>query len=108
MPVVSFFREDRLWRPILSPLVRTALIEELEQLRQAVHELAVPLSEPALSAEQLAAPHPHTAFGSVLKALVHLVAHVALHRGQMRYLEKTREERMMESWPSQRYSSRTG
>jgi uncharacterized damage-inducible protein DinB len=41
-----------------------------------------------LSAEQLAAPHPHTAFGSVLKALVHLVAHVALHRGQMSYLEK--------------------
>jgi hypothetical protein len=32
----------------LSPLVRTALVEELEQLRKAVHELAAPLSEPAL------------------------------------------------------------
>src|SRR5262245_9084180 len=35
-----------------------------------------------LSAEQLAAPHPETRFGSVFKALVHLVAHFALHRGQ--------------------------
>jgi len=145
----------------LSPLVRTALIEELEQLRDAVHELAEPLSERALwtkpllpgnsighlilhltgnlnhyvgaqlgssgyvrdrerefteesppakavllanldaavatfrrvvdnlSVQQLAAAHPHdVAFGSVLKALVHLVAHFALHRGQMSYLAR--------------------
>src|SRR5262249_8577287 len=39
-----------------------------------------------LSAEQLAAPHPETRFGSVLKALLHLVAHFALHRGQMSYI----------------------
>jgi uncharacterized damage-inducible protein DinB len=143
-----------------SPLVRTALIEELEQLRDAVHELAEPLSErelwskpvepgnsvghlilhltgnlnhyvgaqlggtgyvrdrereftegqpPAkaallanldaavttfgrvvesLSAQQLAAPHPHAASGSVLKALVHVVAHFALHRGQMSYVAR--------------------
>ena len=139
-------------------LVRAALIEELEQLRDAVHEVAEPLSEPDLwskpvepgnsighlvlhltgnlnhfvgaqlggtgyvrqrereftesqppakrdllagldaavltfrrvvgnlSAEQLAAPHPHAAFGSVLKALVHVVAHFAIHRGQMSYI----------------------
>lgn len=144
----------------LGPLVRTALIEELEQLRNAVHELAEPLSErelwrkpvepgnsvghlilhltgnlnhyvgaqlggtgyvrdrereftqeqhPAkpvllasldaavatfhrvvegLSAEQLAAPYPHGASGSVLKTLVHTVAHFALHRGQMSYLAR--------------------
>ena len=144
----------------LTPLVRTALIEELEQLRDAVRELVEPLSEGALwnkpvqpgnsighlilhltgnlnhfvgaqlggtgyvrdrerefteerppakavlltnldaavatfrrvvgglSAEQLAAAHPHTAFGSVIKALVHLVAHFALHRGQMSYLAR--------------------
>jgi uncharacterized damage-inducible protein DinB len=41
-----------------------------------------------LSAEQLAAPHPETRFGPVLKALVHLVSHFALHRGQMSYLAR--------------------
>jgi uncharacterized damage-inducible protein DinB len=39
-----------------------------------------------LSAEQLAAPHPEGRFGPVLKALLHLVAHFALHRGQISYL----------------------
>jgi uncharacterized damage-inducible protein DinB len=40
----------------------------------------------ALTAEQLAAPHPEERFGVVLKALLHLVAHFALHRGQMSYI----------------------
>lgn len=142
----------------LTGLARSALIAELEELRTAVHEVAVPLSEnelwrkpvepgnsighlilhltgnlnhfvgaqlgktgyvrdrereftemnaPAksvvlgnldaavatfkqivenLTADQLAAPHPEARFGSVFKALVHLVAHFALHRGQMSYL----------------------
>jgi uncharacterized damage-inducible protein DinB len=39
-----------------------------------------------LSAEQFAAPHPEARFGPVLKALLHLVTHFALHRGQMSYL----------------------
>jgi uncharacterized damage-inducible protein DinB len=39
-----------------------------------------------LTAEQLAAPHPHAKFGTVHKTLVHLVAHFAVHRGQMSYL----------------------
>jgi uncharacterized damage-inducible protein DinB len=39
-----------------------------------------------LSAEQLAAPHPETRFGSVFKTLLHLVAHFAIHRGQMSYI----------------------
>jgi uncharacterized damage-inducible protein DinB len=39
-----------------------------------------------LTAEQLAAPHPETRFGPVLHTLVHLVAHFALHRGQMSYI----------------------
>jgi uncharacterized damage-inducible protein DinB len=39
-----------------------------------------------LAPEQLQAPHPETRFGSVLDTLVHLVAHFALHRGQMSYL----------------------
>lgn len=41
-----------------------------------------------LSAEQLAAPHPEVRFGTVLAALVHLVAHFALHRGQMSYIAR--------------------
>ena len=39
-----------------------------------------------LNAEQLAAPHPTAKFGTVLKTLVHLVAHFAVHRGQISYL----------------------
>lgn len=40
----------------------------------------------ALTSDQLAAPHPAGRFGTVLQTLVHLVAHFALHRGQMSYL----------------------
>lgn len=39
-----------------------------------------------LSAEQLAAAHPEARFGSVFKTLLHLVAHFAVHRGQISYL----------------------
>ena len=139
-------------------LTRTALIEELEQLRDGVREVAEPLSEKelwlkpvepgnsvghlilhltgnlnhfvgaqlggsgyvrdrereftesnppsknavlanlhqavatfgkvvsGLSADQLAAPHPESRFGNVFNTLVHLVAHFALHRGQMSYI----------------------
>jgi uncharacterized damage-inducible protein DinB len=40
----------------------------------------------SLTAEQLAASHPESRFGSVLNTLTHLVAHFALHRGQMSYI----------------------
>jgi uncharacterized damage-inducible protein DinB len=39
-----------------------------------------------LSEEQLLAPHPETRFGSVFQALLHLVGHFAIHRGQMSYI----------------------
>jgi hypothetical protein len=39
-----------------------------------------------LGAEALLAPHPETRFGSVVGALVHLVAHFAIHRGQVSYI----------------------
>jgi uncharacterized damage-inducible protein DinB len=39
-----------------------------------------------LSAEQLAGPHPDKSFGPVFNALVRLVGHFALHRGQMTYI----------------------
>lgn len=41
-----------------------------------------------LSAEQLAAPHPEERLGLVLHGLMHLVAHFALHRGQMSYIAR--------------------
>ncbi len=41
-----------------------------------------------LSAEQLLAAHSDKRFGTVLDALVHLVAHFALHRGQMSYIAR--------------------
>ena len=39
-----------------------------------------------LSPEQLAGPHPEARFGTVLEALLHLMTHFALHRGQMSYI----------------------
>jgi uncharacterized damage-inducible protein DinB len=39
-----------------------------------------------LTAEQLAAPHPEARPGTVVNALLHLVAHFALHQGQISYL----------------------
>lgn len=39
-----------------------------------------------LTAEDFAAPHPETRFGNVFKTLQHLLAHFALHRGQMSYI----------------------
>jgi uncharacterized damage-inducible protein DinB len=39
-----------------------------------------------LSPERLAAAHPEARFGNVLNALVHLVAHFAIHRGQISYI----------------------
>jgi hypothetical protein len=41
-----------------------------------------------LSAEQLAAPHPEARLGNTLSGLLHLVAHFALHRGQMSYIAR--------------------
>ena len=41
-----------------------------------------------LTAEQLAAAHPEARFGTVFSALVHLLAHFALHRGQMSYIAR--------------------
>src|SRR5262249_55285354 len=40
----------------------------------------------SLSADAMMANHPDTRFGSVYKALLHLVAHFAVHRGQMSYI----------------------
>lgn len=58
--------------------------EAMNQLDEAVATFRRVVG--GLSAEQLAAPHPETRFGVVLKALVQLLTHFALHRGQMSYI----------------------
>ena len=44
-----------------------------------------------LDEARLAAPHPEARFANVLDALVHVVSHFALHRGQMSYLARLRK-----------------
>jgi uncharacterized damage-inducible protein DinB len=39
-----------------------------------------------LTADDFARDHPETRFGNVFKTLQHLLAHFALHRGQMSYI----------------------
>lgn len=41
-----------------------------------------------LSEAELLAPHPEKRFGPVYQGLVHLVAHFALHRGQISYIAR--------------------
>jgi uncharacterized damage-inducible protein DinB len=64
-----------------SPPAREVLFQGLDEAVAMFHRVVE-----GLGGEQLAAPHPETRFGTVLKGLVHLVAHFALHRGQISYL----------------------
>jgi uncharacterized damage-inducible protein DinB len=41
-----------------------------------------------LTAEQLTAAHPEARFGNVIQALISVVSHFALHRGQISYLAR--------------------
>jgi uncharacterized damage-inducible protein DinB len=41
-----------------------------------------------LTEEQLAKPHPDSRFGTVCNALISILNHFALHRGQMSYLQR--------------------
>jgi uncharacterized damage-inducible protein DinB len=47
-----------------------------------------------LTEQQLLAPHPEARFGSVLETLIHLVAHFALHRGQISYVARLAQQRV--------------
>lgn len=61
--------------------------EALRSLDEAVATFRRVVS--GLGAEQLAAPHPEKRFGAVMSALTHLLAHFALHRGQMSYIVRS-------------------
>jgi uncharacterized damage-inducible protein DinB len=41
-----------------------------------------------LTEEQMARPHPDSRFGTVFNALISILNHFALHRGQMSYLQR--------------------
>jgi uncharacterized damage-inducible protein DinB len=62
---------------------RNVLIQGLDEAVATFRRVVAALDE-----QQLAAPHPEPRLGSVYKALVHLVAHFALHRGQMSYIAR--------------------
>ncbi len=63
------------------PPAKAALLAGFDEAIATFRRVVAGLSE-----EQLAAPHPAGRFGSVYKTLVHLVAHFALHRGQISYI----------------------
>ncbi len=60
--------------------------EAMHQLDETITMFREVVSQ--LSEEELIADHPEERLGSVTKALVHLVAHFALHRGQMSYIQR--------------------
>jgi uncharacterized damage-inducible protein DinB len=61
-------------------------VELLRRLEEAVELFRRVVS--SLSEAQLSAPYPDADFGTVYQALVRLVTHFALHRGQMSYLAR--------------------
>lgn len=66
-----------------SPPDRTTLLANLDAAVATFRRVVE-----GLTAEQLAAPHPDARFGPVVQALLHLVSHFALHRGQISYLTR--------------------
>jgi hypothetical protein len=66
-----------------APPPRTAVVQGLDDAVALFDRVVSNLSEP-----QLLATHPTAKFGSVLSTLVRLVAHFALHRGQISYIRR--------------------
>ena len=67
--------------------------ESLRKLDEAVATFHRVVS--GLGAEQLAAPHPEARFGIVMNALMFVVAHFALHRGQMSYIGRMVKQKVV-------------
>ncbi len=63
------------------PPSKMAVLERLDETVAMVRRVVE-----GLSTERLTAPHPEKRFGPVYAALLHLVVHFALHRGQMSYI----------------------
>ncbi|HEV8060032.1 MAG TPA: DinB family protein [Gemmataceae bacterium] len=65
------------------PPLKAALIANLKAAVATFRRVVM-----GLSAEQLVAPFPEANFGNTMNALLRLVGHFALHRGQMTYLAR--------------------
>ena len=65
-------------------VTRPEAFDAVRQLRL----LAVEAEDHVAAFTGLSAPHPHEQFGSVIKTLIRLVAHFALHRGQISYIRR--------------------
>ncbi len=63
------------------PPVKAALLQGLDEAVATFRRVV-----DGLDAVKLAAPHPEKRFGPVFDALLHLIGHFALHRGQMSYI----------------------
>jgi uncharacterized damage-inducible protein DinB len=66
-----------------SPPPRSQVFENLDAAVAMFRSVVGGLTEP-----QLMATHPTEKFGNVLKTLHHLLAHFAMHRGQMSYIRR--------------------
>jgi uncharacterized damage-inducible protein DinB len=66
-----------------TPPAKTAVLAGLDGAVATFRRVVDGLSEEALQA-----PHPEARFGNVLKTLLHLVAHFAVHRGQISYITR--------------------
>jgi uncharacterized damage-inducible protein DinB len=62
---------------------RQQLIQQLDDAVATFRRVVGGLTE-----EQLLQQHPSQRFGTVLKALIHVIAHFALHRGQISYIAR--------------------
>jgi uncharacterized damage-inducible protein DinB len=62
----------------------------LAGLEEAVAQFA--RATRATTAESLLAPHPEARFGTVLNALLTLLTHFAVHRGQLSYIRRLVEQ----------------
>jgi uncharacterized damage-inducible protein DinB len=63
--------------------IKSELLNALDEAVKAFKDVTS-----RLTPDQMTAAHPEARFGSVLQALVHLVAHFAIHRGQMTYIAR--------------------
>jgi uncharacterized damage-inducible protein DinB len=66
-----------------APPPRTAVMKGLDDAVALFERIVSGLTE-----QQLLATHPTEKFGTVINTLVHLVAHFALHRGQISYIRR--------------------
>lgn len=71
-----------------NPPARTVLLAGLDDAVATFRRVVT-----GLSVEDLTKPHPEARLGPVLQGLIHIVAHFALHRGQITYVVRLVRQR---------------